>query len=115
MLKNFPLLIAQYYFLFYRFKFDMKNLLLISDTSIKAKIKGIFEFFINNYNCSVEKRKEINTCLQLFSTLKSLSSSSPLESQISKAGKSFLLVCFFVDFPLSLVSLLLLHFVLDSK
>ena len=57
-------LITQYYFLFYRFKLDLKNLLLTNDKSIKIKIKRIFEFFINKYDCSFDKRNEIINFLQ---------------------------------------------------
>ena len=56
-------LIAEYYFLFNRLKSSLNNLLLIKDNTIKDHIKDIFQFFINNYNCSIMIRNEINKFL----------------------------------------------------
>ena len=62
------LLIFQYYFLFYRFKNDLKHLLLINNNSIIIQFKRIFKFFIDNYNCSIERRNEINSFLNTITT-----------------------------------------------
>ena len=62
-----PYLIAEYYFLLNRLKSELKYLLLIKDNKIKNHIKNIFEYFINNYNCSLENKKEINNFLKLMS------------------------------------------------
>ena len=44
--------------------------------------------------------QKYDSCLLIFSILKSLSSSSLLESKISNDGKSFLLVCFIFGFSI---------------
>ena len=52
-------LIAEYYFLYNRLKWELEYLLLLKDNNIKDHIKNIFQHFINNYNCSIQKRNHI--------------------------------------------------------
>lgn len=63
-------LIFEYNFLFNRLKSNLQYLLLINDKNIKRHIKTIFEYFINNYNCSVDQRNDINNFLKLISVSK---------------------------------------------
>ena len=60
-------LIAQYNYLFNRLKTDLKRLVLINDTNIKIQIRKIFQYYINNYNCSTEKRNDINNFFKYIS------------------------------------------------
>ena len=52
-------LIAEYNILFNRLKSKLKILLLINNNCINKQIRNIFEYFINNYNCSIYNRNII--------------------------------------------------------
>ena len=58
-------LIAEYYFLFNRLKSKLNNLLLINDNQIKKYFINIYKHFLDNYNCTIEKRNDINSFIQL--------------------------------------------------
>ena len=60
-----PYLIAEYFFLFNRLKWELKYLLLLNDNNIKEHIKNIFQYFLDKYNCTVPQRKEINDFLKI--------------------------------------------------
>ena len=52
-------LIPEYNFLFNRLKSNLKHILLINNNCINKQIRNIFNYFINNYNCSKNKRNLI--------------------------------------------------------
>ena len=54
-------LIFDYNFIFNRLKYNLDILLLMNDTYINRKIKNIFEFYISNYNCSINQTNDIKT------------------------------------------------------
>ena len=58
-------LIAEYYFLVNRLKSQISELLLLNETSVLKQIKDNFVYFINNYNCSIEKKNDIINFLKL--------------------------------------------------
>ena len=57
-------LIAEYYFLLNRLKWEKKYLLLINDIKIKKHIIKIFKFFMKNYKCSRRQMKKINNFIK---------------------------------------------------
>ena len=57
-------LIAEYNFLFNRLKSKLNNILLINNSCINKQIRNIFEYFINNYNCSINTSNIINNFLK---------------------------------------------------
>ena len=58
-------LIAEYFFVLKRLKWEMKYILLLKDNNLKKQIANIFHFFINNYNCSRKQKIMINNFLKL--------------------------------------------------
>ena len=58
-------LIAEYFFVLKRLKWEMKYILLLNDNNLKKQIVNIFHFFINNYNCSRKQKIMINNFLKL--------------------------------------------------
>ena len=58
-------LIAEYYFLLNRLKWQIKEILILNDQSIKEHILNIFQFFLRNYQCSEEQKNDINNFLKL--------------------------------------------------
>lgn len=58
-------LIAEYYFLLNRLKYQINELLLINDRNLKDNINKIFLFFMQNYECSEQQKNDINNFLKL--------------------------------------------------
>ena len=60
-------LIAEYYFLLNRLKWEKKYLLLINDTEIKKNITTIFQVFMKHYKCSNKQKRNIKNFIKLIS------------------------------------------------
>lgn len=58
-------LIAEYYFLLNRLKYQINELLLINDRNLKDNINKIFLLFMQNYECSEQQKNDINNFLKL--------------------------------------------------
>ena len=63
--KDEKYLIAEYYFLLNRLKYQINDLLLINDNNLKENINKTFQLFMKNYKCSVAERNDINNFLKL--------------------------------------------------
>ena len=58
-------LIAEYYFLLNRLKYQINELLIINDRNLKDNINKIFLLFMQNYECSEQQKNDINNFLKL--------------------------------------------------
>ena len=56
--------IAEYIFLYNKIKSYFKHLILKNDTEVNTQIKNIFQYFIYNYNFSIEHKCDINNFLK---------------------------------------------------
>ena len=52
-------LIAEYFFIFNRLKGQKKYILLLNNTGIKSQIIDTFIILLNNYNCSIQQKRNI--------------------------------------------------------
>ena len=62
--KNEKYLIAEYFFLLNRLKWEKKYLLLINDYNINQNIINIFKYFLSNYKYTKKQHNEITNFLK---------------------------------------------------